>query len=300
MKNLFLFSLLLLFLACQNKPSETTESQEENAQVEPPQNVNVPPSEEEPDSAPDPDLEAITGIYVGMFEAEKFIESKKPTWANKINITIDKVEGNKIIGHSVVAGNARPFEGTFDPHPNFYDKFLVEASEPGDDQYDGVFSFLVNQKTQEIKGRWVANNSNLAVSERSYTLKKTSWTYDPSLELEEMFLTDLYDTYNDETGLSEFLTEDSESVNASMVELTKADIENMHKGDLEVIRNSIYARHGYTFKNRKMRYVFNYVDWYVPMFTDIRSDLTDLEKKNIELLKRYEQHAERYYDSFGR
>ena len=82
--------------------------------------------------------------------------------------------------------------------------------------------------------------------------------------------------------------------------LDKLDVENMHKGDLEVMRNSIYARHGYSFKNRKMRYVFNHVDWYVPMFTDIRENLTTLEKENIALMKRYEQHAERYYDTFGR
>ncbi|MEL6924283.1 MAG: YARHG domain-containing protein, partial [Bacteroidota bacterium] len=87
---------------------------------------------------------------------------------------------------------------------------------------------------------------------------------------------------------------------ASVDKLTRADVENMHKGDLEVMRNAIYARHGYSFKNRKMRYVFNYVDWYMPVSTDIRAQLTDIEKENIALLKRYEQHAERYYDSFGR
>jgi hypothetical protein len=74
----------------------------------------------------------------------------------------------------------------------------------------------------------------------------------------------------------------------------------MYKGDLEIIRNAIYARHGYSFKNRKMRYVFDQIDWYNPVHVDIRSDLTDLEKKNIDLLKRYEGHAVTYYDSFGR
>ena len=66
-------------------------------------------------------------------------------------------------------------------------------------------------------------------------------------------------------------------------------------------RNSIYARHGYSFKNRKMRYFFdNYIDWYMPVNTDIRNSLTDIEKRNIELLKRYEEHAENYYDEYGR
>jgi hypothetical protein len=61
----------------------------------------------------------------------------------------------------------------------------------------------------------------------------------------------------------------------------------MYKSDLEVIRNTIYARHGYSFKNRRMRYIFDgYVDWYMPVSVDIRDQLTAVEKQNVELLKR--------------
>lgn len=81
---------------------------------------------------------------------------------------------------------------------------------------------------------------------------------------------------------------------------TKEDVENMYKGNLGVIRNSIYARHGYSLRSRKMRYVLDQIEWYIPISVDIRSKLTPLEKKNIDLLKRYEQHANTYYDSFGR
>ncbi|MFT5952599.1 MAG: hypothetical protein ACI9AU_001321, partial [Bacteroidia bacterium] len=31
-----------------------------------------------------------------------------------------------------------------------------------------------------------------------------------------------------------------------------------------------------------------------------RSDITELEKANIKLLLAYEEHAEEYYDSYGR
>ncbi len=34
--------------------------------------------------------------------------------------------------------------------------------------------------------------------------------------------------------------------------------------------------------------------------TDVRNELTELEKKNIDLIKRYEEHAEKYYDEYGR
>ncbi len=111
----------------------------------------------------------------------------------------------------------------------------------------------------------------------------------------------LYEKHPKFEDREESLTEDVLSFNASNEELKKEDIENMYKGDLEVMRNAIYARHGYSFKNRKMRFIFDSsVDWYMPVSTDIRDDLTDLERKNIDLLKRYEEHAGRYYDVFGR
>ena len=100
--------------------------------------------------------------------------------------------------------------------------------------------------------------------------------------------TDLYSKELILADHAEFLTEDVLKVNASLVKLKKEDIANMHKGDLEVIRNSIYARHGYSFKNRKMRYIFDdNVDWYIPLSTDIRDQLTEIEIANNDLLKRY-------------
>jgi hypothetical protein len=38
----------------------------------------------------------------------------------------------------------------------------------------------------------------------------------------------------------------------------------------------------------------------MPVSTDVRTKLTDTELKNIDLIKRYEEHAEKYYDVYGR
>ena len=98
----------------------------------------------------------------------------------------------------------------------------------------------------------------------------------------------------------EAFTADAAKFNASTTPLRSQDVENMYKRDLELMRNAIYARHGYSFQNREMRYFFDQVDWYIPVSTNVTGQLTDLERKNIELLKRYENHAATYYDSFGR
>ena len=88
--------------------------------------------------------------------------------------------------------------------------------------------------------------------------------------------------------------------NASLSLLETEDVETRYKADLEVLRNAIYARHGYSFRNPRMRALFHYVEWYIPVSVDVTGQLTETEKKNIALIKRYETHAGKYYDAFGR
>ena len=90
------------------------------------------------------------------------------------------------------------------------------------------------------------------------------------------------------------------SINASNTLLTENDVANLNKGDLLIIRNTIYARHGYSFKSRPLRVFFDNESWYMPLNTDIKNAFTDIEKKNIVLLLKYEKIAKEYYDYFGR
>ena len=209
--------------------------------------------------------DAPLGTYVGAFKAEKFREDRRPSYTNRINISIDRIREDSIFGHSVVAGNNRPFKGTYIKKEEQRDSrivtvYEVKASEPGDDRYDGVFEFLLLPHLESLYGSWVANNERLAVSERSYILNKKEFQYDPNLDLpEDVSWAELYqqgsaDEFADD---GEFLTEDVLHLNASKRLLSKEEVENMYKGDLEIIRNSIYARHGYSFKNRKLRYIFD-------------------------------------------
>ena len=66
------------------------------------------------------------------------------------------------------------------------------------------------------------------------------------------------------------------------------------------MRNEIFARHGYCFKKKDMRNMFELLDWYVPNTVDIKNFLTEIEKKNISLIKRYEEYADEYGDDYGR
>lgn len=53
-----------------------------------------------------------------------------------------------------------------------------------------------------------------------------------------------------------------------------------------IIRNEIFARHGYIFKTADMKSYFEAQDWYHPQFDTVNDQLTDVEKLNIQLLTR--------------
>ena len=81
---------------------------------------------------------------------------------------------------------------------------------------------------------------------------------------------------------------------------SSAEAAETNEDELAKYRNEIYARHGYSFKNKKWRYYFEKMDWYIPMGLDIRDKLSDIEVQNIELIYEYESYYEEEYDYYGR
>ncbi|MEZ4937314.1 MAG: YARHG domain-containing protein [Crocinitomicaceae bacterium] len=264
----------------------------------------------------------ILGYWVGYFEPDKKkIKDFNEMWVdegfnwnrnNKINISIDRVVGEQVYGHSVVAGNDRPFEGSIKRIAQGNDTlYQIKAKEPGDDQYDGAFEFSI--ENGQLKGTWTANR-NLKIKYRIYELEKKTYQYNPDIMLTHTGpyvnwtkRIDKVETYGEGDEVEEWIyssygsaTDKIYKVNASNTLLKKGDVENMKKGDLTIIRNTIYARHGYSFKFQPLRVFFDQQDWYIPVHTDIKSEFTDIEKENIKLLMKYEKNAAEYYDSFGR
>ncbi|PYS98914.1 MAG: hypothetical protein DMF63_12605 [Acidobacteria bacterium] len=64
------------------------------------------------------------------------------------------------------------------------------------------------------------------------------------------------------------------------------------------MHNEIFARHGYGFAKESPPTIRKRI-LYVPNTTDIKGFLTDIEKKNIVLIKRYEKYAEEFGDEYG-
>lgn len=70
--------------------------------------------------------------------------------------------------------------------------------------------------------------------------------------------------------------------------VTPADLSGKSKSDLRVLRNAIYALHGYKFKSADLTRHFSQFSWYVPRYNDVTSQLSPVEKQNVEFIKRYE------------
>ena len=70
---------------------------------------------------------------------------------------------------------------------------------------------------------------------------------------------------------------------------TYDDIRNYDSGQIRVLKNSIYARHGRKFKDANLRNYFNSLWWYRGWRNEVPSrELNKYEKANIQFLKRYE------------
>ncbi len=190
---------------------------------------------------------------------------------NKITLLITKATADSIAGRSIVGGNDRPFAGTVLKNGN---SFIINAKEPGDDKDDGVFNFTIDTTNLEmLSGSWKPNKATATVKEKSFNLQRQAYKY---------------------------VKDVGDYPQASQRLLKAEDVENMVKEDLEFMRNEIFARHGYCFQKKNLRQQFEMQDWYVPNTIDIKNRLTDIEKKNIALIRKYEEYALVYGDDFGR
>ncbi len=75
---------------------------------------------------------------------------------------------------------------------------------------------------------------------------------------------------------------------ASSRKLVYSDISSLNKADLRLLRNIIYARHGYIFKSDDLKIYFSQSPWYSPRYTDVSGMLSGIEKYNVSFIQKYE------------
>jgi len=136
------------------------------------------------------------------------------------------------------------------------------------------------------------SKKDLELKERELTLKQKE------LELKEKEL-DSRNSSKAEGNLNSSGGENSYP-DMSSVLLDRSYLENKDEWELRIMRNEIYARHGYIFKLPELREYFMKQSWYVPVSEDVTNSLTPVEKENIELIKRYEEYIGSRYNKYSR
>ena len=141
---LFVFTVLVLF-SCNSKDKDVPGGTKTEASESPRPNSNTTSTSTSGAnrSAEVVDTNKIIyGFYTGEFLAVEYDDTKEYTYSNIITVSIDSVVGSMLYGHSIVAGNDRTFKGMYE-YKNA--KYTADVTEPGDDKYDGDFSFTIDQ-----------------------------------------------------------------------------------------------------------------------------------------------------------
>ncbi|ROI01389.1 YARHG domain-containing protein [Chryseobacterium sp. G0240] len=256
------------------------------------------------------------GIYTGDFNGmEPVVDEMEDTPYDvdvykKISLKINRITKDSVYGQSIVNGNQRPFRGIFNESSK---SFVLD--EPGNDKTDGRFEVRLNGDS--LTGKWNAfNKAAVKAPVKKLKLIKKEFVYNPNFMLDKdsnlvdwTNPKDFVEKYTDaDTGKTESYTTSKNRVasdavfklNASKQKLTEKDLKNLRKLDLEIIKNSVFARHGYSFKKETYRNFFEQTDWYIPVSNNVDNELSPLEKENVALLNRFTKYAEDKYDSFGR
>ncbi len=79
---------------------------------------------------------------------------------------------------------------------------------------------------------------------------------------------------------------------------TGADLEGMDGYTLDIMRNSIFARHGRRFNNPGLQSYFDKQSWYIPRYSPQNfppSLLSNLERRNIEYISQYQDKTNKRF-----
>lgn len=72
-----------------------------------------------------------------------------------------------------------------------------------------------------------------------------------------------------------------------------ASLQNLSLNELAIVRNAIYAKHGYTFSKQEYNEYFQQFDWYKPIRQDFELQLTNMDNNNIKKITDLEERLKK-------
>lgn len=89
-------------------------------------------------------------------------------------------------------------------------------------------------------------------------------------------------------NMAELVIEGDISFLKSQYTLDSISLGVLDKYELKLLRNSIFAMHGYIFKTPSLNEYFNQFDWYKPLYENVDSLLSETDRNNIKMIKDFE------------
>ena len=255
----------------------------------------------------------LIGFWVGTFNATNeykniaLNDAGQLAWhtEDKITIAIESIKNNNVKGFTVIAGLTNKFTGTLQDN---VDNFVLQIKQNGKDFGIGEFLLSIDKNEDYLQGEWIALNQ-IEIPKRVCRFEKKTFTYDPNVvfsptkkDMTDSLFSSLVSMPDDYSEIYEAITMPSELIftsNPSKVKLSEDDVSGLSIGSIILLRNTIFARHGYAFKKRPLRIFFEDQNWYIPISSNPKQGLTPVEKHNIKMLDRYEKNY-REYQNFAR
>lgn len=186
-----------------------------------------------------------------------------PSWTGiyndeqKISLFFQQ-KGADLTGYSLLNGKQTNFKGNIKAVGSNYKITLNEVG-----QGAAVGQFVLNYKNNnaDIEAQWLSSNN----------------TVKPKF-------------FNLDMQQCQYAKGEGEFPDTSARLLKDADLQ-VSLGQLQYMRNEIYARHGYAFQNKNWASTFSNYDWYMPCYTNVDSKLSQIEKENVKRIKLVEPYA---------
>lgn len=163
--------------------------------------------------------------------------------------------GSKLTGYSILNGKKMHFTGAIT------DAGQLTLTEQGRGGGVGVFNFQYQNALKDMNGSWKSSTGQ--VKPKFFTVRAQQCKYAKG---------------------------DGIFPEASGRLLQDADLQ-IPLGQLQYMRNEIYARHGYAFKDKDWAQRFSLEDWYMPCHINVEARLSSIEKQNIQRIKLVEPYA---------
>ena len=71
--------------------------------------------------------------------------------------------------------------------------------------------------------------------------------------------------------------------------ITESELSSYNKEELSIMRNEIYARHGYIFKRADLKEYFSQKTWYNPRYSSVDKFLSKIETTNVQTILKVEK-----------